>query len=284
MKLQGKDPRDAVYGLVCKPGLPRITKVAAEVLAFFRDQGLEHQLEERVAMELGEPGMPLGQMDPDLYVSIGGDGTILRTLQHTEAPLYAVNSGAVGFLAEVEPKFVTSGLRRILDGDFFVEERLRFKVLLDGERIPDAANEVTVQSAKIAKMIKFQLHIDSELMDTIRGDGVVVATATGSTGYAMSLGGPILDPTIDAAVIVPIAPFRMANRPVIVPADKNVIVTVMRRESDFQDKDVKVVVDGQHGFGMQTGGEVRVSRSERKSRFVRFGGGFYERVRTKLVR
>lgn len=277
-------PESPVWGVVCKPGIPRVARVAKDVHRFLKEQGHEYQLESKFAEQIGLPGVPLGEMDADIYVTVGGDGTILMALQHTEAPIYAINSGAVGFLTEVEPKFAISGMRRILEGDYEIEERAKFKVTMDGERIPDAANEVTIQSSKIAKLIKFQVHVDNELMDTIRGDGVLVSTATGSTAYAMSLGGPILDPAIDAAIVLPIAPFRMANRPMVVPADRRITVEIMKRESQFADKDVKVVIDGQHGYGLTTGGAVSIERSDRKSRFVRFGGGFYERVRTKLVR
>ncbi len=276
--------RELHWGLVCRPSVERAGHVMAELIAYLDEAKLDYTLESTFAESLGRAGVPLDEMDADIFVTVGGDGTILRTLHVTEKPIYAINSGAIGFLTEVEPKFAVSGLKRILDGDYFVEERGRLRVSINGERLPDAANEVTVQSAKIAKMIKFELYVGNEFADTIRGDGVVIATTTGSTGYAMSLGGPIVHPAMDGTIIVPIAPFRMANRPLIVPADKNVKVRVVRRASDFQSKDVKVVVDGQHGFGMPLGAEVEAVKSERVSRFVRFGGGFFERVRNKLMR
>jgi NAD+ kinase len=272
------------WGLVCKPGVERAARVASEIHRYLEENKQECILESRFASTLGKEGVPLSEMDPDMFISVGGDGTLLMTLQHTERPIYAVNSGAIGFLTEVEPKFALSGLRRIQEGDYFVEERARMKVMLDGERLPDAANEVTIQSSKIAKMIKYEFRVGHEFADTVRGDGVVIATATGSTGYAMSLGGPILDPGLEAFVVVPIAPFRMANRPFIVPSDRTIKVRIVRRASQFSAKDVKVVVDGQHGYGMPLGGEVECTKSERMSRFVRFGGGFYERVRNKLMR
>lgn len=277
----GDEPR---WGIVCRPRVERATKVALEIIDYLETHDQSLVLEKSFAESLGRDGVGIDEMDPDIVITVGGDGTILRALHASDRPIFAVNSGAIGFLTEVEPKFATSGIKRVLDGDYYVEERSRLKVTLDGQRLPDAANEVTVQSAKIAKMIKYELYVGPEFADTMRGDGVVIATSTGSTGYAMSLGGPIMEPSMEAMLVVPMAPFRMANRPLIVPADKSVKVRVVRRTSDFASKDVKVVVDGQHGYGMPLGGEVECSRSERVSRFVRFGGGFYERVRNKLMR
>lgn len=276
--------KEITWALVCKPGVERATRVAREIYDYLKESKEECVLESSFAEAIGEPGVPLNELDADIFITVGGDGTLLMALQHTEKPIYAINSGAIGFLTEVEPKFALSGIRRIQEGDYFVEERARLQVKLDGQRLPDAANEVTVQSSMIAKMIKYEFHVGQEFADTVRGDGVVIATATGSTGYAMSLGGPILDPAIEAVVVVPIAPFRMANRPFIVPDNKTIKVRVVRRASQFSAKDVKVVIDGQHGYGMPLGGEVECSKSERVSRFVRFGGGFYERVRNKLMR
>jgi NAD+ kinase len=277
-------PEDPVYGVVCKPGVERAAKLAHRVLEFLEGHGQRTELEEGFARSIGRQGKPLSEMDGDMFVTVGGDGTILMALQHTERPIFAINSGAIGFLTEVNPKFAFSGLERVLAGDFLIEERSRLQAYLNGEALPTAANEVTLQSAKIAKMIKFDMFIGDEFADTIRGDGVVVATAMGSTGYAMSLGGPIIDPYLEGFVVVPIAPFRLANRPLIVPSDKEIRMRVVQRASDFKAKDVKVVVDGQHGYGMPLGSELRIVESDRVTRLVRFGGGFYERVRRKLMR
>lgn len=277
-------PEDAVWGVVCKPGVERAAKLAHQVLQYLEEHKQECILEERFAHSIGRKGIPLPEMDPDMFITVGGDGTILMALQQTERPIFAINSGAIGFLTEVNPKFAFSGLERLLAGDYLIEERSRLQAFLDGEPLLPAANEVTLQSAKIAKMIKFDMFVGEEFADTIRGDGVIVATAMGSTGYAMSLGGPIIDPSLEAFVVVPIAPFRLANRPLIIPSNKEIRLRVVQRASDFKSKDVKVVVDGQHGYGMPLGSELRIVESERVTRLVRFGGGFYERVRRKLMR
>lgn len=272
------------WGLVCKPNIDHVFDETVRIHEYLESKGETIQLEERLAEQLEQDGTPLPEMDADLYVTVGGDGTILLTLEHTEKPVLAVNAGGVGFLTEVEPKYAPSAIDRILSGDYAVEERTRLAAFLGRERLPDAINEVTVQTAKIAKLIKFRLRVDDEVVDTIRGDGVIVATSTGSTGYAMSVGGPIIHPRVDAVVVAPIAPFRLSARPLVVPYDSVVEVTLLERKSGKDDKGAKVVIDGQHGYGLPYDGTVTMKPSPRRSRFVRFQENFYGRVRTKLIR
>lgn len=274
------------WALVSRPDTESVQKEMDGLRQYLKKKKQDVILENRLASALGEKGIALNKLEADYYVTMGGDGTILLTLEHTDNPVLAVNAGGVGFLTEVEPKYAKSAIDRILRGDFRVEERTKLSCWLDKERLPDAANEVTVQTSKIAKLIEFRVEIDGEVSDTLRGDGVIIATATGSTGYSMSVGGPILHPNVDAVVISPIAPFRLAARPLVVPFKSDIKVTLLERplQGRDRDKEAKVVIDGQHGFGIPAGGSVFIKPSARRARFVRFGGGFYERVRTKLTR
>jgi len=249
-----------------------------------RKQKQEVVLENRLAKQLDQDGQALEDMDVDVFVTVGGDGTILLTLEHTEKPVLGVNAGGVGFLTEIEPKYTPTAVRRIVHGDYQVEERNRLSAYLGDEQLPDAINEVTLQTAKIAKLIKFRIAVNGEVVDTIRGDGVIVATTTGSTGYAMSVGGPIVHPAVQATVIAPIAPFRLSARPSVIPYDSEVQITMLDRKSSPSDKVAKVVVDGQHGYDVPHDGVITTRPSPRKSRFIRFDESFFSRVRTKLIR
>lgn len=272
------------WGLVSKPDLSHVAREMASILDHLKKRKQQVVLESRTAAALrSKGGVPLEKMDADVYVTMGGDGTVLLTLEHTDHPVLAVNAGGLGFLSEVEPKYAADAIDRILRSDYQVDERTKLAAWLDKQRLPDAANEVTVQTAKIAKLIKLRIEVNDELFDTMRADGVIVATATGSTGYSLSVGGPILHPSVDALVVSPIAPFRLAARPLIVPFSSNLKITVLARGAE-DEKEARVVVDGQHGFGIPSNGSVTVRPSERRARFIRFGGGFYERVRTKLTR
>lgn len=270
------------WGLVCKPAAPHVQKEMAAVHEYLLSKRQTVEVEALLAQALGVPGVPLRDMKADLYVTVGGDGTVLLTLEHTDNPVLSVNAGGVGFLSEIEPKYAPNAIDRILKGDYRVEERTKLASSLGEKRLPDAANEVTVQTARIAKLIKFRIEINGETVDTLRGDGVIVSTPTGSTGYSLSVGGPILHPSVDAVVVSPIAPFRLAARPLVVPYSSTIQIHVLERE--IRENVAKVVVDGQYGFEIPPTGTVTIGPSERRARFIRFNGGFYERVRTKLTR
>lgn len=271
------------WGLICKPNAGHVMKDVKAIHEHLAKLKQPVQVESLLAKSLKTKATALEKMDADIYIAVGGDGTILLTLHHTDRPVLAVNAGGIGFLSEVEPKYALNAIDRVLRGDFRVEERAKIACHLDDERLADAANEVTVQSSKIAKLIKFRIEINGEVTDTLRGDGVIVATATGSTGYSLSVGGPILHPGVDAVVVSPIAPFRLGARPLVVPYTSTIKITLLERRSGAE-KPAKVVVDGNQSSEMAPNNVVTVTPSERRARFVRFNGGFYDRVRTKLTR
>ena len=170
-------------------------------------------------------------------------------------------------------------MKRIIGGKYNVEERAKLKIMFDGKRLPDAANEVTVQTAQIAKILYLKIFVENELLETLGADGVIVATPTGSTSYALSVGGPIMDPAVNAMVIAPLAPFKLSARPWIVPLDKKIGIKLLP-----ESKETKLVIDGYHTENVTTQSKIVVTRSEKKARFVRFGESFYQMVRLKLVR
>jgi len=170
-------------------------------------------------------------------------------------------------------------LERVVDGKYNVEERAKLKVLVDGKRLPDAANEVTVQTPRIAKIMYLKIFVDNELIETFGADGIIVATPTGSTSYALSAGGPILDPTVNAMVIAPLAPFKLSARPWVVPLEKKVGIEVLAKS-----KESKIVIDGESPQSVTPESDIAITGSEKKARFVRFGESFYQMVRLKLVR
>ncbi len=206
------------------------------------------------------------------------------TLHATDKPILGVNAGAIGFLAEVEPPQAAAAIEQIIRGDYRVEVRDKLAAQLGTRKLPDATNEVTLQTSRIAKLIRFRIAVAGEILDTLRGDGIIVSTATGSTGYAMSVGGPLVHPLVHGTVLAPIAPFRLSARPWIVPADAPIELTLEDRDSQMGTGVARVVVDGQHGFDVSPGETVRISPSPRKARFIRLGSGYYERVRAKLTR
>ena len=185
----------------------------------------------------------------------------------------------MGFLSEVESKYAIDGLKKVIDGNYNIENRSKLKIILDGNRLPDATNEVTIQTAKIAKIMYYQITVENELLETIGADGVILSTPTGSTSYALSVGGPILDPSVNAILIAPIAPFRLAARPWVVPLSKKINVKILPKS-----KATKIVIDGQYSKDVTPNSNIIITGSEKSAKFIRFGESFYQMVRLKLVR
>jgi NAD+ kinase len=208
---------------------------------------------------------------------VGGDGTMLRTLKGTGHPVLGVNAGVLGFLTEVMPDNIAPAMERLLSGDFRIEERLRLKSVMDGRRLQDAINEAVIHTAHIAKMRHFSISVDGQPATELRADGVIVATPTGSTCYAMSVGSSIIDPRVQALVIAPIAPFRLAARPFVVPASSNIMIAIQ------EPKECTMVVDGQDEIEMAGHERLEFTASEEKARFVSFEDDFYRDLEEKLI-
>lgn len=268
------------WGLIYNYNIKKAYSLADEIYDFLKEKG-EVFAEKSLAKNKGIKGYSLEEinLEADIVITIGGDGTILRALEKVDKPIFAINSGGMGFLTEIESKYAMSGLEKLLDGKYNVEERSKLKVIVDNNRLPDATNEVTVQTPRIAKIMYIKIFIDDELIETFGADGIIVATPTGSTSYALSAGGPILDPTVDAMVIAPLAPFKLSARPWVVPLKKMVGIKLLAKS-----KESKIVIDGESPQSVTPESNIIITGSEKKARFVRFGESFYQMVRLKLVR
>ncbi|MCG7853607.1 MAG: NAD(+)/NADH kinase [Methanosarcinaceae archaeon] len=226
--------------------------------------------------------MPVEEMRDagvEIIVSVGGDGTVLRNISKMEDPLpiLGVNMGTLGFLVDVNPEDAIGTIGNVLNG-FTYNERSRLAVSLNGEPLPPATNEVVLITARPAKILTFKIFVDDCEFEDMRADGVVFATPTGSTAYAMSAGGPIIDPRVDAALIVPIAPFKLSSRPTVVPAD-----SVIKVEITIPGKEAVVVIDGQHNYTVSEHDVVTLTKAKYPARFVNTSiTDFYEKVQNKL--
>ncbi len=238
-------------------------------------------LEPRAAAEIGkrECAVPLSKMDVDMIITVGGDGTILRTIQllPRPTPILGINMGDVGFLADVVPASAKEVIERVLDG-FEIQKRARLAVHVNDEKLPPATNEVAVITSRPAKILHFRVLIDGKEIETTRADGVVVATPTGSTAYAMSAGGPIIDPRVDAFVIVPLAPYKLSARPWVIPGDSEITLELLRI-----DKNATIVIDGQHRQTITKEDITRFIKAREPALFVRTDRDFYTKVRDTLV-
>lgn len=222
----------------------------------------------------------INDMTSDFVLCIGGDGTVLNAqhvLSPKKIPILSINMGTVGFLTEVEPEDVFECLDALLSYNFFIEERVQLDVYCSEQWIT-VLNELLIMTSQPGKMLDLEITVDEEIVDNVRADGLIISTPSGSTAYAMSAGGPIVDPRVDAAVIIPICPFKLNTRPKIVPADSNITVK-------FNDTDKKglAVLDGINDKEYGYLEEIRLRKSDNFAYFVRFRKNFYESVNKKLT-
>jgi NAD+ kinase len=224
-----------------------------------------------------DPTLVKGSLD--LVVIIGGDGTILRTVQQMERqiPLIGINWGEVGFLADLEPKTALSFLTS-LEQNFPIEQRMRIAFTKEGTHLGDALNEALIVTTRPAKMLRFSVIIDDEPAGQFRADGLLVSTPTGSTAYAMSAGGPIIDPRVQGILLVPLAPYKLSSRPQLISSDRRIGI---RLESS---KPAHLVIDGQRTVELGADDVIDVARSSSPALFVDAGRNFFSKVDEKLRR
>jgi NAD+ kinase len=219
-----------------------------------------------------------------LLVTLGGDGTFLagaRLAAPRGVPVLGVNLGRLGFLTEVEAEQLEDGLTRFLDGTYRIEERTILQVTLSrGEKTLTRAiglNEVVVDHSGDARMLRVEIDVGGQAVGVIDADGVMVATATGSTAYALASGGPILEPTLRDLVLVPMNPFALTVRPIVFPPGQQITLSVLRGPGEMR-------IDGRRGRAVATGDAVRCGSHPRRLKVVRFKAPeeFYRRLGDKL--
>lgn len=214
---------------------------------------------------------------PDLVVVVGGDGTILLSVQRMpiQVPIIGVNWGEVGFLADLEPDEAFQYFEQ-LRNPVLSEPRMRISLSVDDRHVGDALNEALIVTERPAKMLKFLIHIDEVVAERFRADGLLISTPTGSTAYAMSAGGPIVDPRVEAFLMVPLAPFMLSNRPHLIDSARSVRVTLEA------EKPAKLVIDGQIITHIGELSTIRISRSLEQAQFLDAGKNFFEKINRKL--
>jgi NAD+ kinase len=218
----------------------------------------------------------------DLAIVVGGDGTLLgaaRALASHGVPLVGINLGRLGFLTDVSPDDMEVCLDRILRGEFDAEERFLLSAQVNGGATFQALNDVVVHKWNTARMIELETYIDGAFVNRQRSDGVIVSTPTGSTAYALSGGGPLLHPSLDAIVLVPICPHTLSNRPLVVASDSRIEIRICNVEQGH----VRITCDGQTDLSQITEAQVVIVRSPHPTRLLHpKGHDHYEILRAKL--
>ncbi len=211
-----------------------------------------------LASETLQLDLPVTRMDEallcdnaDLVIAIGGDGTMLyasRLARESGTPILGINRGRLGFLADVTPDQMIASVDQVLDGNYARDSRLLLEAhLVKGsgeETTAFALNDVVLKRRETGRMVDFSTHIDGEYVNTHSGDGLIIATPTGSTAYSLSCGGPIIAPQLDAVVVVPVCPHTLTDRPIVIPASRSIDVVLLERD----ETKASITVDG-HAVG-----------------------------------
>lgn len=279
-------------GVVGNPRYPELPSLLSDLASWAPAAGVTVYPEDDLAPLWSGEVTPLSVTDGnieslDLLVTFGGDGTLLRgarLLGDADTPILGVNLGRVGFLNSATPVTLRDALDAFEGGRYTAETRRTLDATVfqaNGDEVEHgrALNDVVVHKAGVARVIQLLVSVNDDLIGQYSADGIIVATATGSTAYSLSAGGPLVMPGVDALVINAICPHTLAVRPIVVPGDSEV-----RMESvpPFTDE-VLVSIDGQVGTMVEPGGSVVVRKGEHPIKLIRVGTeGFFQRVRRKL--
>ncbi|HSL84369.1 MAG TPA: NAD(+)/NADH kinase [Thermoanaerobaculia bacterium] len=272
--------------VVAKASSREAIQTAHELAEWLERKGLEVALDS-AALRAGQPHQAR-PFDPaaayDLVVVLGGDGTMLSVARslRSEVPILGVNLGHLGFLTEVGRGELYPNLAKVLAGDFRLEERAQLDVELRRANGTSSAyrvlNDAVIAKSALARIIELDVSVQGLAVARYRADGLIISTPTGSTAYNLSADGPILYPLLPVAVLTPICPHTLSQRPVVIPDDEAIEVVL-----ETPREEVYLTLDGQEGTTMGYQDRISVTRSERSVRLVKVTGrSFYDSLRAKL--
>lgn len=278
-------------GIVTKPALADARETLADVETWLHD----HDVEAVWSCEAADllPPTPSGRLVRereaipalvDLVLVLGGDGTLLAMADRIAAadrdiPILGVNFGSLGFLTEITRPEVFDSLAAVVSGVADHDERMMLRATV-GARSFVALNDVVITRHALSRMVEVSVWVGEQFVTTVKADGLIIASPTGSTAYNLSAGGPIVHPAMEAIVITPIAPHMLTNRPIVIPASRDVRAST---SAAAPGDGMHVTFDGQSGFPLEPGQSVTIARAERPLRLVRASSrSYFEVLRQKL--
>ena len=266
-------------GIWCNRNKAEALEAAERLIAALSSHGIGAGLDEELFARLPRAEAERGLDGSDLIVTLGGDGTLLSGIDEAmrlEAPMLGVNLGHVGFLTEIEPYQIRQAVARIAAGDYREEERMLLKA--DGYEA-FGLNDVSItRSPTSARILTLAVYLDGRLIQRFAGDGLIIATPTGSTGYSMSAGGPLVTPGVDLMLLTPICAHTPHAKPMVVPAGAQI-------EVELEDQcEAALAMDGRALDVLPAGGRVSIGRADRPARFIRLNEtDYFGRLKSKLL-
>jgi NAD+ kinase len=269
-------------GIVARYDKEKALQLTEEISAHLNSKGIKVFIEDTLAdkIKTQAEAVSLKEMKTDFIITIGGDGTVLRTCLNSpkpEPPILGINMGVRGFLTEVEPNEALKAIDRILRNDFRIEKCTKLTAKIGDKTLPDALNDVVISAGEPSKILYTEICKDGKPIFKCQADGLIVATQTGSTGYSLSAGGPVLDKTMDAILVTPICALTVF-RSLVFPTDSEITLKVIRP------KQMLVMIDGNYHH-MESEQEliVKVTKAKNVSNFIRFENDFYDRLSCRLL-
>ena len=280
-----------LIGVIGRTGNVEVVETLERLKTFLLSRHLNVVIEESMAQLLPGHGLKVCTRKEmgeacDLVIVIGGDGSLLgaaRAVARYNVPVLGINRGSLGFLTDIQPDRLEEQIGEVLDGKFIIESRflLEMELKRDGEVIgrSDALNEVVLHPGKVTRMIRFELFIDGQFVYSQRSDGLIVATPTGSTAYALSGGGPIMHPRMDAIVLVPMHPHTLSSRPLVIDGNSEIKIVIDTDNVSYP----QLSCDGQVHISAAPGDVLLIRKKPFKLRLIHpLNHNYYEVCRTKL--
>lgn len=278
-------------GVVCRPGSDPVLETLTQLMNYSAERNLTLVLDEASDPSMQQQGLQVASRTVmgdicDLVIVIGGDGCLLgaaRDFSPFKVPLLGVNRGRLGFLTDISPAQMELRLDEVLKGEYILEERFLLQAALDKDASVEAENsalnDVVVHSGNSVKMLEFELWVDDKFVYRQRSDGLIVSTPTGSTAYALSGGGPIMHPSLDAIVLVPMFPHTLSSRPIVVGGNSEIQVRLLET-NDFSPH---MSCDGQGDTSLNPGDTIYIRKRPHVLKLLHpTQHDFYESCRSKL--
>jgi len=296
-------------GILAAPYKPQAAELANRLVDLAQSRGVDVRLQEHCAREIGRADLSCDEdslAQSEMLVTLSGDGGVLaaaRAAAPYQTPILSIDLGRLGFLSAVRPHDMEAAFEAVLQGDYRIEERVMLdaRVIRDQSeaavhsalRTPHSAleegsiglNDAVVAKSALARILHLSIFVEGDLVASVRADGLVISTPTGSTAYALSAGGPIVHPDVPLFLLCPICPHSLTQRPLVVAQDQRIEILTEWQSEEVAPGELEAMltVDGQIGVPLKSGDRVRVCRSEWKARLVRLPpDSFYNRLREKM--
>ncbi|HET9712532.1 MAG TPA: NAD(+)/NADH kinase [Pyrinomonadaceae bacterium] len=281
-------------GIVLKPHQPEALTTLCELVLWLAERGIKlvggpeierERIEHQTGCAVDEVSTQKLPTDVDLMLVLGGDGTMIATARmigDQEVPVLGVNYGGLGYLAEFRIEELYSALESILSGNYRLDKRVMLSVQLLRDEVPVTTNrvlnDVVINKSALARIIEIEAFFNGQFVNSFRADGLIVSTPTGSTAYNLSAGGPVIFPSMNAVVVTPICPFTLSNRPIVVPDDGEIELTLKTDQEE-----VALTLDGQVGFPLKVEDRVKISKSRTMFNLIQPSNrNYFEVLRDKL--